>query len=745
MRDRLRRWFDTFLNSRYTVLAGAVLFFFVVGAAFLMVFQNTGVMRNQIDSDFNEQQQALARQAAYQIESDLRGLVFDLENLVQLMSKIPRDDWESVLHAAVERRLNSGLLGIGLVDAGSSLVLSQYVDPDIPLPVDLLGNCRWAEGGSPRLGPLRVIETGPGSPAVTGLFCVHTYGGPLEGGTLFAHVDVSALIGGATGNIRSGKTGYAWTVDEDGIFLSHPEPDLVGKSAFTARSERRPKISFDEINAIMKERMLRGKEGTGTYVSGWHRGEHGRITKLIAFTPVVSPLLGTDHMWSVAVVAPTSEVAEPVRRLARRNLATEAALLIGMFVFGVVVAIHQSRLSKALRRRVRETEDDLHKKERLYEHMVEQATDLIYVFDRDMRFVVVNQQTVDLFSDLLKSEDEGLVVPPGMDKYQKEFWTGKTLDELMRSGDAAFERRKVSEVVRTNRSIAFEHTIEHQGRLVRLSTKMIPIRYGQGRPQHILGISRDITRRMEMDQRMYTAEKLASIGTLASGVAHEINNPLAVILGFCDLLLERADPGSREYEDLAVIQQSAEHAESVVQMLLGFARVTEGTEDSVNLKRSMETVIRIVSNTLMTRKIKLTTDIPDDLPTVRGDARELQQVLFNLINNSVAAMPPRESLTPELDIGARAEDDWVYISVRDNGVGIPDRIKPLVLDPFFTTKAPGEGTGLGLSLCYGIVRKYGGRLSFSSVSAEDNPDAPTGSTFVVALKVQHAGAGATTS
>ncbi len=237
---------------------------------------------------------------------------------------------------------------------------------------------------------------------------------------------------------------------------------------------------------------------------------------------------------------------------------------------------------------------------------------------------------------------------------------------------------------------------------------------------------------MEVDQRIYNTEKLASIGTLAAGVAHEINNPLAVILGFTDLLMERFPQGSPELEDLKIIEYNANHAKKVVENLLGFARITEGLEDTVDIPHSLETVMNIIRNTLMTKKIDIRMEVPESLPRVQGDAREFQQVIFNLINNSVAAMGEQGG---ELKIAARADDGWVNVSVSDTGKGIPDKIKPRIFDPFFTTKKVGEGTGLGLSLCYGIVKKYGGKMSFVSVAAEDHPEKPSGTTFTVSMPV----------
>jgi len=170
----------------------------------------------------------------------------------------------------------------------------------------------------------------------------------------------------------------------------------------------------------------------------------------------------------------------------------------------------------------------------------------------------------------------------------------------------------------------------------------------------------------------------------------------------------------------------------VVEKLLGFARITEGLEDTVDLNHSAETVLSIVKNTLMTKKIELRLDLPENLPRVLGDPREFQQVLFNLINNSVAALGEAGGV---LTVSARPENGWVNVSVTDTGVGIPDRIKPQIFDPFFTTKKVGEGTGLGLSLCYGIVKKYGGKISFTSSSQEDYPERPSGTTFTVSLPV----------
>jgi hypothetical protein len=132
-------------------------------------------------------------------------------------------------------------------------------------------------------------------------------------GVLMFIVDVPSLIEKITKGIRSGRTGYAWVIDYSGVFLYHPEAEFTSKNAFEARQEKKPTISFTRINEIQKEMMLKGKEGASWYISGWHLGIEGEITKLIAYTPIMLDKDDTASIWSVAVVAPITEVEDAIR------------------------------------------------------------------------------------------------------------------------------------------------------------------------------------------------------------------------------------------------------------------------------------------------------------------------------------------------------------------------------------------------------------------------------------------------
>lgn len=369
----------------------------------------------------------------------------------------------------------------------------------------------------------------------------------------------------------------------------------------------------------------------------------------------------------------------------------------------------------------------------VFRRIVEQATDLIYVLGLDLRVLWLNRHAMQVFTGLLSPASSAGA--PGEDSDDQErlrFFVGKRLDELFRSSDVEFVRKKKDELLTLQDSLTYQHSFRSSGRLHHFSTKLIPIRDDEGVVFQIVGITRDVTDRHEFEQRMYQAEKQASIGVLAAGLAHEISNPLAIILGFADLLKERFPAGTTEHQDLEIIEQSANDAQRVVENMLGFARVTEGQRTRTDVVACIEAVVRVIGHSVTLRSVEIRVETTSPLPEVRGDPREFQQVLINLANNAVAAMAGRGGI---LTFRARHEDGWVRVEVSDTGRGIPDKIRDRVFDPFFTTKRVGEGTGLGLSLCYGIVDKIGGKISFRSASEEDVPGQAGGTTFEVSLPV----------
>ncbi len=695
-------------TSRRLALVAVALLFVALGVAVFLVYQNAGIMLEQIRDDFNQQQLILAHQAAAQVDADLGDIAIAIESLAHNLPENAEDGYG--LRAFYEWGRPKGVQSITVVSA-EGLVLADHREPglDHDPADDVLTSCSTGATHPPVLGPLRSENQDTESVTVTADIC-HPLDPIENAGLLYARLDVTRLISRAVGPIRSGRTGYGWAIDADGKFLYHPDHEFVGRSAFEARHLRQPYISFSEIDHIMRDQMLLGEEGMGVYESGWHRGVEGQIQKLIAFTPVPSKVLGQTHVWSVAVVAPTTEVAEAVRRVYRRQFAAEAALIVGMLVLAILAIADQRRRSAALARQIGRQEEYMLS-------ILNSSADAIVFVDNENRVQVWNRGAELLFgysAEEMVGHTFRRLVPPEVDAQA----------ELRRIQEEAARKGFVRDYVATR--------ITKDGRRVAVDITRTPVLSERGRVIGSTVIIRDVTAKMEWEQRIYHTEKLASIGNLAAGVAHEINNPLAVMLGFTDLLLERAEPGTADYDDLKVIEESGKSARKIVENLLGFARVSEGLEDTVDVHHCIRTVSGIVKNTLMTAKVELVNEVPEGLPRVCGDPREYQQVVFNLVNNAVAVMKEEGGI---LTLSAEIEDDRVLLHVSDTGAGIPDRIKARVFDPFFTTKKVGEGTGLGLSLCYGIVTKYGGRMGFTSSSREDNPGQPSGTTFTVSMPV----------
>jgi len=696
-------------RSRLLAAGGVALLFLALAAAVFLVYQNAGVMLDQIRDDFNQQQLILARQAATQVDADLADIEVAIETLAH---NRPGEEGVAVgyaLRAFFDWGRPKGVLAIAMVDAAGRRI-AGYPGTGTGAGENARGwkACPDPGPGRSALGPLARGRGFEGAVTVAGDLC-HPLA-PAGKGALYVRLDVTRLFSRVMAPVRSGRTGYAWAIDGEGVFLYHPDEEFIGRSAFEARHERQPYISFSEINRIMKDRMLLGQEGTGVYVSGWHRGVEGQIQKLIAFTPVPSEVVGRGKVWSVAVVAPTTEVAQAVRRVYLRQFAAEGALLLGIVVLGLLAIASQRRLSAALKRQ-------MGRQEELMRSILNSSADAIVFVDNDNHVRVWNRGAEVLFgytAEEMVGHTFRRLVPPEIDAEA----------ELRRIQEEEARKGFVRDYVATR--------ITRDGRRVAVDITRTPVLSEKGEVIGSTVIIRDVTAKMEWEQRIYHTEKLASIGNLAAGVAHEINNPLAVMLGFADLLLERARPGTADYEDLQAIAESGKSARKIVENLLGFARVTEGLEDTVDVHRCIRVVAGIVKNTLMTAKVELVNRVPERLPRVCGDPREYQQVVFNLINNAVAVM--REG-GGTLTLSAEAEPGWVHLHVTDTGSGIPDRIKARVFDPFFTTKKVGEGTGLGLSLCYGIVTKYGGRIRFTSTSCEDAPGAPSGTTFTVSMPV----------
>ncbi|MBK7319904.1 GAF domain-containing protein [Candidatus Villigracilis affinis] len=250
--------------------------------------------------------------------------------------------------------------------------------------------------------------------------------------------------------------------------------------------------------------------------------------------------------------------------------------------------------------------------------------------------------------------------------------------------------------------------------------------------RQLRAIEIELNSRMEAqrsaENRLIQAAKLAAVGEMAAGIAHELNNPLTTVTGFSELVLEELPADSAHRDDLEMVLREARRASDVVHRLLDFSRQGERIRTRADLNEVVNDVIALTRHLIQTNGVNLTLELSDSLPWVSIDRNQMKQVLLNLIHNALQAMPKGGELFVNTASAVRAERDWVIMAVKDSGIGILPINQDRIFEPFFTTKGDSGGTGLGLSVTYGIVTDHGGSIDISS-----EPD--KGSTFTVWLPI----------
>ncbi|HEY6971589.1 MAG TPA: PAS domain S-box protein [Candidatus Angelobacter sp.] len=269
--------------------------------------------------------------------------------------------------------------------------------------------------------------------------------------------------------------------------------------------------------------------------------------------------------------------------------------------------------------------------------------------------------------------------------------------------------------------------LRSNGSQARLSVNLSPMRDEAGDVNSVVVLMTDITDSAMIQAKLMHTEKMAAVGQLVSGVAHEVNNPLTAIMGFSDLLMENPELPDSARKDLKVILEESHRTREIVKNLLSFARQRPPQRQAVQVNALLTQTVALRAYDLSNSGIEVVKKFEEGLPDVVGDSHQLQQVFLNILNNAFDAVCATGG-PGEIEIETQHRQDWIEIAFRDNGEGIkyPDRI----FDPFFTTKEVGKGTGLGLSICYGIVREHEGEILCSN-----NRDTP-GATFIVRLPVR---------
>ena len=307
---------------------------------------------------------------------------------------------------------------------------------------------------------------------------------------------------------------------------------------------------------------------------------------------------------------------------------------------------------------------------------------------------------------------------------------GRTLVELVVPEDRpALEATLAKAFAGTHaRAEVHVHTPSGATRVVALAANRLP----EADPPSALLVGRDMTQEREMRLRLMESDRLAAVGELVAGVAHEVNNPLSSISAFAQLLLRDDDLTPEHRESIEVIRAETTRASQVVKDLLTFARRSDPRREPLDVNNVVTRTLRMRQYQLSEASVRTRQELSSNLPAVLGDSRQLQQVCLNLVSNAVHAMSTIGGGT--LTVRTGEEDDHVVLEVSDTGPGISPAARAHIFEPFFTTKGEGEGTGLGLSVSYGIVKAHGGAIEVAQTG-------PEGTTFRVRLPAANARAG----
>jgi signal transduction histidine kinase len=236
---------------------------------------------------------------------------------------------------------------------------------------------------------------------------------------------------------------------------------------------------------------------------------------------------------------------------------------------------------------------------------------------------------------------------------------------------------------------------------------------------------------------------MEAVGQLTAGIAHELNTPLGIILGYAQLLLEETEPESQGHKDLEMVEKHAKICRKIVSDLLRFSRHTESSLSLLNVNAAIDEVLSVVEHTFSLDHVSLVRKFDPDLPSVMGDKEKLSQAIINLLNNGCDAIGTDGTIT--ISTSFNQKNDEVVISVADTGCGIPRENIDKIFDPFFTTKGVGKGTGLGLSVTFGIIKEHGGRIevqspprspSVTEPGAQEQEGSGRGSVFIIYLPVE---------
>ncbi len=675
--------------------------------------------RSDVQQEVVRGNTALIRAIGQQLNSTLQDTRRALEVAAAALARFPEADARRVLR--VLRSEFSILRRVTFLNREGNWKLGDTLDPDIKFSLELANTYGGYVSEVLHVGDTRQVFL---------VVQARDRKGELSG-FLAAVVDLG-FVQANLSEARLGPGGALLVVDGNGrmVASSGELPPLAA-----GLSLRRANPAVDRVLATHTEGHLELTDAGGEDWVAVYRNIAG-----------MSEFRGVR--WGVILLQPTSKAYALARKATRDTLVVALAVLLLAMAAGTYLA---RRITRPLATLVRQTElvaednlearfeppargdeigvlarsfatmvgrlrrsrDNLYALTELRENLVRSIPVGVISVDRAGVIQSINPAQEQL-SGVEASEVEGQSIYDVFADRQDE---AGVLDRL----EAVLSGPRREDLTLNNKATPF--TCEAR---TRYRVRIAPLRNRQGEVDGAVLLQEDLSERARLEAQLLRSEKLSSVGVLAAGVAHEINNPLTTILGYAKLLLEGLDEDDVNRPALGLVADEARRVQEIVRNLLDFSRQEPGEVSAVSLAEVLERTLSLVAPDLRKRQVVVNRELDPDIPLVLADGRRLEQVFVNLITNAAHAMEVGGDLT--LSTGVEPDRDApVFVDIADTGAGISPEIQARVFDPFFTTKEQGQGTGLGLAVSHGIITELGGDIEVRSEVGE-------GTTFRVWLR-----------
>jgi PAS domain S-box-containing protein len=525
----------------------------------------------------------------------------------------------------------------------------------------------------------------------------------------------SLLLPGLTALLAKEEAVYVMALDPKGRVMAHTNVVETGKD-YTDEATR---TSIQSDSASFRELVVNGQHVVDI---GWPVWSDSQQTTTGSEEFLLGAAVGHRRLGTLRIGYPFDQALATEARISREL--TLLLLCAGALLLGLAIVLLRGVL-RPVGRLIKATESIA---SGIYDATVyvPSATELAALARSFNRMSATLSQTTvskDFLDTILSNMRHPLIVLEGDGRIR--MINRAAIDLLQYGPDQLLghpfsvicaKANDLMEGVRLKGSLSDDHVelLTRSGSVIPVSFVGSSLGEGGADRQGIIVVAQDVRERLKMERDMVQNAKLSAVGRLASGVAHEINNPLGVILGFAEGILFDLKQGDPLEDPLRQIEKETIRCRDLVQDLLTFSRISKSEREPLDLNQTVERALSLIKAEARVHRINLVKALAPNLPPILGTPNQIQQVVINLANNALDAMGDQGTLTVKTALIQGDGRTWVTLAIIDTGSGIPADVLPRIFEPFFTTKPVGKGTGLGLGLVHEIVQKHSGTIQVES-------------------------------